>query len=163
MTLARAAPAALARAAPAALVSSRDARTALVDYAIAFSGGGTSRTTMTAAHPSPTRRPSFHQCSTTYSGVLKSFAAVNNAADWAVRTATSARWLDHWSHAVLSSVLGAPRDRFCPVLVLVLHLTSLFAYHCSVERLNIILLYVSLPGPARVTNGCCLFAVKTSS
>jgi len=126
-------------------------------------GGGTSRTTMTAAHPSPTRRPSFHQCSTTYSGVLKSFAAVNNAADWAVRTATSARWLDHWSHAVLSSVLGAPRDRFCPVLVLVLHLTSLFAYHCIVERLNIILLYVSLPGPARVTNGCCLFAVKTSS
>ena len=43
MTLARAAPAALARAAPAALVSSRDARTALVDYAIAFSGGAVRR------------------------------------------------------------------------------------------------------------------------
>jgi len=33
----------LARAAPAALVSSRDARTALVDYAIAFSGGAVRR------------------------------------------------------------------------------------------------------------------------
>jgi len=43
MTLARAAPAALAHATPAALVSSRDARTALVDYAIAFSGGAVRR------------------------------------------------------------------------------------------------------------------------